>query len=77
MASTVMTYWAGPSQCCGLCHEPDHEASACALLGLQPGPLPVPPVPAARGPGTRASNYPQQGGAVERRSGGCSGKKWV
>ena len=50
----------GASQCCGLCHEPDHEASACALLVLQPGHPPVPPVPAARGPGTRANKYPQQ-----------------
>ena len=63
-ASTVMPYRAGASQCCGLCHEPDHETSVCTLLGLQPSPHSVPPVPAAHVPGTRACNHPQKGGAV-------------
>ena len=35
-ASTVLTYRSGPSQCCGLCHEPDHSATECAMLALQP-----------------------------------------
>ena len=37
-ASTVMAYRAGTSQCCVLCHEPDHGAHACALVGLQAAP---------------------------------------
>ena len=41
-ASTVLTYRSGPSQCCGLCHEPDHSATECAMLALQPQPLYLP-----------------------------------
>ena len=64
-AAIVMTYRAGPSHCCGLCHELDHEAAACALLGLQPNPPLGPPV---RGPESKASVYPQQDEAVHRVS---------
>ena len=70
-AATVMTYRADPSHCCGLCHELDHNAAACALLGLQPNPpLALP----ACGPGSsKASVYPQQGG----QSAGCySQRPW-
>ena len=35
-ASTVLSYRAGPGRVCSLCHEPDHTASACALLVLHP-----------------------------------------
>ena len=56
-ASTVMTYRSGPSHCCGLCHEPDHDAANCALLGLQSQPPQLPP--------TR-SGVPMQGGPVRR-----------
>ena len=37
-ASTVLTYRSGPSQGCGLCHEPDHITAQCAMLALQPYP---------------------------------------
>ena len=44
---TVLSYRAGPSQVCGLCHEPDHAADRCALQVLQPqcGLPPVPQLP--------------------------------
>ena len=34
--STVLLYRAGPGWVCSLCHEPDHTASTCALLALNP-----------------------------------------
>ena len=37
-ASMVLTYRSGPSQGCGLCHEPDHITAQCAMLALQPYP---------------------------------------
>ena len=56
-ASTVMTYQSGPSQCCSLCHEPDHDAANCALLGVQTQPPQLPPNP---------SGSSLQGGSVQR-----------
>ena len=38
-ASTILSYRSGPSQCCGLCHEPDHSASQCAMLSVHPPPV--------------------------------------
>ena len=38
-ASTVLSYRAGPGKVCGLCHEPDHVAEACAMQVLQPQPI--------------------------------------
>ena len=62
-ASTVMTYRAGHSQCYSLCHEPDHDTYACALLGLQAQP---PPLPSSHWPGSRSTSLPQHGGPVRK-----------
>ena len=34
-ASTILSYRAGPSQACAICHEPDHMADVCAMQALQ------------------------------------------
>ena len=52
--STVLTYRSSPSQCCGLCHEPDHNATQCALLAIQPQPL--------HGMSTRPQSHVRLGG---------------
>jgi hypothetical protein len=56
-ASTVMTFRSGSSHCCGLCHEPDHDAANCALLGIQ---TQLPQLPTIRG------GPPTHGGPVRR-----------
>ena len=35
-AATVLTYRSGPGQLCTVCHEPDHSASECAMMALEP-----------------------------------------
>ena len=35
-AATILTFRSGPSQSCSICHEPDHGASACAMMVLEP-----------------------------------------
>ena len=46
-ASTILSYRAGPSRVCSICHEPDHTADACAMQVLQPAaPASVPQQPA-------------------------------
>lgn len=59
-AATIMTYRSGSSQCCLLCHEPDHGTHHCALVGLQASP-PVLPSPQST-PGSPS----QQGGPMRR-----------
>ena len=59
-ASTIMTYRSSNSQCCGLCHEPDHSAQNCALVGLQAAPT-SPPMPRAV-----VGGQSRQGGPVRR-----------
>lgn len=44
-ASTVLSYQAGPSRVCSICHEPDHVAAACAMQVLQPTHLSLQPNP--------------------------------
>ena len=59
-ASTIMTYRSGNSQCCVLCHEPDHGAHNCALVGLQPSPPSLPT------PRVASGSQSQQGGPLRR-----------
>ena len=61
-ASTIMTYRSGTSQCCGLCHEPDHGIHNCALVGLQASP---PSLPTTR---STSGSQSQQGGPIRRTS---------
>ena len=61
-ASTILTYRSGPSQCCGLCHEPDHSAAQCAMLALQPQPY-RDTLPANR---MQPAGRSQQGGPIRR-----------
>ena len=61
-ASTIMTYRSGTSQCCGLCHEPDHGIHNCALVGLQASP---PSLPTTR---STSGTQSQQGGPIRRTS---------
>ena len=63
-ASTVLTYRSGPSQCCGLCYEPDHNATQCAMLALQPQPPSLPQAYRRQPPGQPSPT--QQGGPIRR-----------
>ena len=60
-ASTVMTYRVLAPANAVVCHEPDHDTYACALLGLQTQP---PPLPSSRWPGSRPTSLPHHGGPV-------------
>jgi hypothetical protein len=53
-ASTVMTYRSGNSQCCTLCHEPDHGAHICALGALQAAPPSIPTASSSQGSQSQA-----------------------
>ena len=64
-ASTILTYRSGPSQCCGLCHEPDHTTVQCAMLPLQPYP-PRDPFPTSHAQALGRPGPAHQGGPIRR-----------